>query len=39
VDPADLVEGTNVLELTTTDAPMSYPPAAFNIDLILSIDP
>ena len=38
VDPAELVEGTNVLELTTSGAPMSYPPVAFNIDLILSID-
>jgi hypothetical protein len=37
VDVADLVEGTNVLELTTTGAPMSYPPVAFNIDLILSL--
>jgi hypothetical protein len=37
VDVAELVEGTNVLELTTTGAPMSYPPVAFNIDLILAL--
>ncbi len=36
VDVAELVKGANVLELTTTDAPTSYVPAAFNIDLILS---
>jgi hypothetical protein len=35
VDVADLVAGTNTLELTTTNAPMSYPPVALNIDLIL----
>jgi hypothetical protein len=38
VDIGDLVNGTNILELTTTDAPASYPPAAFNIDLILSAE-
>ena len=38
VDLAELVEGTNVLELTTSGAPMSYPPVAFNIDLILSTE-
>ena len=38
VDVADLLQGTNVLELTTTGAPMSYPPVAFNIDLILSLE-
>jgi|RhiMethySRZTD1v2_1073278.scaffolds.fasta_scaffold21802_4 hypothetical protein len=35
VDVADLASGTNTLELTTTNAPMSYPPVALNIDLIL----
>jgi hypothetical protein len=35
VDVADLVAGTNTLELTTSNAPMSYPPVALNIDLIL----
>jgi len=32
---ADLVAGTNTLELTTSNAPTSYPPVALNIDLIL----
>jgi hypothetical protein len=35
VDVADLVAGANTLELTTTNAPMSYPPVALNVDLIL----
>jgi hypothetical protein len=35
VDIAELVSGDNTLELTTTGAPLSYPPVAFNIDLIL----
>jgi hypothetical protein len=35
VDIADLVAGSNTLELTTTNAPMSYPPVALNVDLIL----
>jgi hypothetical protein len=35
VDVADLVPGTNTLELTTSNAPMSYPPVVLNVDLIL----
>lgn len=35
VDVADLVPGTNTLELTTSNAPQSYPPVALNIDLIV----
>jgi hypothetical protein len=35
VDVADLVAGTNTLELTTLNAPQSYPPVALNIDLVL----
>jgi hypothetical protein len=35
VDVAELTPGTNTLELTTTNAPQSYPPVALNIDLIL----
>jgi hypothetical protein len=35
VDVVDLVPGKNTLELTTTNAPMSYPPVALNIDLVL----
>jgi hypothetical protein len=35
VDVADLVPGSNALELTTTNAPQSYPPVVLNIDLIL----
>jgi hypothetical protein len=32
---ADLVQGTNTLELTTSNVSTSYPPVALNIDLIL----
>jgi hypothetical protein len=35
VDVADLAQGTNTLELTTTKAPPGDPPVALNIDLIL----
>jgi hypothetical protein len=35
VDTADLVSGTNTLEFTTSNAPLSYPPVVLNIDLIL----
>jgi hypothetical protein len=35
VDVAELVAGTNTLELTTTNAPQSYPPVALDIDLIV----
>lgn len=35
VDLADLIAGTNQLELTTTNADMGYPPVVLNIDLIL----
>lgn len=36
VDVAELVGGENHLELTTTNAPMQWPPVALNIDLILA---
>ena len=36
VDPAELVSGTNTIELATTNVPTSYPPAVYNIDLIVS---
>ena len=35
VDVADLSPGKNLLELTTSNVPTSYPPVALNIDLIL----
>jgi hypothetical protein len=35
VNVADLVPGTNTLEFTTSNAPLSYPPVVLNIDLIL----
>lgn len=35
VDVADLVTGTNTLELTTSNAEMSYPPVVLNVDLVL----
>jgi hypothetical protein len=36
VDPAELVSGTNTIELATTNVPTSYPPAVYNLDLIVS---
>jgi hypothetical protein len=37
VDVADLAAGTNILELTTTNAPISfYPPVVLNVDLVLA---
>jgi hypothetical protein len=38
VDVADLVAGTNTLELTTTNAPLSYPPVVLNVDLVLKTE-
>jgi hypothetical protein len=35
VPTADLVSGTNTLELLPLDAPMDYPPVVANIDLLL----
>jgi hypothetical protein len=35
VDIADLTPGTNTLELTTSNAEMSYPPVVLNVDLVL----
>jgi hypothetical protein len=37
VDVAELVEGDNTLELTTSNAAMSAAPVALNVDLILEI--
>lgn len=36
VDLAELVSGTNTIEFATTNVPTSYPPAVYNIDLIVS---
>jgi hypothetical protein len=38
VDVADLQPGTNTLELTTSNAPVQWPPVAHNIDLILTTE-
>jgi hypothetical protein len=35
VDVAALVDGTNRLQFTTSNADMGYPPVVLNIDLIL----
>jgi hypothetical protein len=35
VDVAALVDGTNLLQFTTSNADMGYPPVVLNIDLIL----
>lgn len=35
VDPAELRDGVNTIELATTDVPLSYPPAVYNLDLIV----
>lgn len=35
VDVADLIAGTNLLQFTTTNANMGYPPVVLNIDLIV----
>ncbi len=36
VDPAELVSGTNTIELATAGVPTSYPPVVSNIDLLVS---
>ncbi len=36
VDPAELISGTNTIELATTHVPTSYPPAVSNLDLLIS---
>ena len=36
VDLAELVSGTNTIELATTHVPTNYPPAVSNIDLVVS---
>lgn len=35
LDPAELRSGINTIELATTDVPLSYPPAVYNLDLIV----
>ncbi|HVK76654.1 MAG TPA: hypothetical protein VM734_25180 [Kofleriaceae bacterium] len=35
VDPAELRSGVNTIELATTAVPTSYPPAVYNLDLIV----
>jgi hypothetical protein len=39
VDIADLVSGSNVLELTTSNAVPNPPPVVLNVDLILATSP
>jgi hypothetical protein len=36
VDLAELVSGTNTIELATTHVPTNYPPAISNLDLLVS---
>jgi hypothetical protein len=36
VDLAELISGTNTIELATTQVPTNYPPAVSNIDLLVS---
>jgi hypothetical protein len=38
VDPAELQNGDNTLELVTVDVPISYPPMVLNIDLALETE-
>ncbi|MGE0397653.1 MAG: hypothetical protein AB7T06_13110 [Kofleriaceae bacterium] len=35
VDPAELHDGTNTIELATTNVPLAYPPVVYNLDLIV----
>ncbi len=36
IDPAELVSGTNRIELATTNVPTSYPPVVSNLDLLVT---
>jgi len=35
VDPAELHDGVNTIELATTNVPLSYPPVVYNLDLVV----